>query len=201
MLVIGLTGSIGMGKSTTAQMFADAGAPVYDADAEVKRLYAPGGAAVSVIEAVFPGVVVDDGVDRGRLGERVLGDPAALARLNAIVWPLMSTAREAFFRQARAANVDMVVLDIPLLLETGGEKNVDVVVVVSAPADMQRERVLGRPGASQARLDAILAAQMPDAEKRAKAHFVVDTSRGLEPARSQVGAIVATLRDRAKQAK
>ena len=201
MLVIGLTGSIGMGKSTTAQMFSEAGAPVYDADAEVKRLYAPGGAAVPHVEAEFPGVVVDDGVDRGRLGERVLGDPAALARLNAIVWPLMGAARENFFRSAREAAADLVVLDIPLLLETGGEKSVDSVVVVSAPADMQRERVLARPGSSPAKLDAILAAQMPDAEKRARADFVVDTSQGLESARSQVQAIVTALRERAKQVK
>ncbi|MDB5480593.1 MAG: dephospho-CoA kinase [Caulobacteraceae bacterium] len=201
MMVLGLTGSVGMGKSTTAQMFADAGAPVYDADAEVHRLYARGGAAVPLIEAAFPGVVKDGAVDRALLRERVLGDPEALARLNGIVWPLMGAARADFFERARAAEAEVVVLDIPLLLETGGEKNVDAVVVVSAPADLQRERVLARPGMSPDKFDAILAAQMPDAEKCVRAHFVVDTSQGLEPARRQVEAIMATLRERAKQAK
>ena len=145
MIVVGLTGSVGMGKSSTAAMFAKAGAPVYDADEEVRRLYAPGGAAVAKVEAEFPGVIVDGAVDRGRLGERVLGDPAALAKLNAIVHPLMGEARKEFFRRAREAGAPIVVLDIPLLFETGGERNVDKVVVVSAPAEMQRERVLGRP--------------------------------------------------------
>jgi dephospho-CoA kinase len=201
MIVVGLTGSVGMGKSTTAQMFADAGAPVYDADAEVHRLYARNGAAVPLIEAAFPGVVTDGAVDRALLRERVLGDPEALARLNGIVWPLMGAARAEFFDRARAANVDVVVLDIPLLLETGGEKNVDAVVVASAPADLQRERVLARPGMSHDKFEAILAAQMPDADKCARAHFVVDTSQGLEPARHQVEAIMAALRERAKQAK
>ena len=201
MIVVGLTGSIGMGKSTTAQMFADAGAPVYDADAEVRRLYEPGGAAVPLIEAAFPGVVQGGGVDRGLLAERVLGDPEALARLNGLVWPLMGAARAEFFERAKAANADVVVLDIPLLLETGGERNVDAVVVVSAPAEMQRDRVLARPGMSPGKFEAILAAQMPDADKCARAHFVVDTSQGIEPARRQVDAIMATLRERAKQVK
>lgn len=201
MIVVGLTGSIGMGKSTTAQMFADAGAPVYDADAEVRRLYAPGGEAVPLIEAAFPGVVQAGGVDRGLLAERVLGDPEALARLNGLVWPLMGAARAEFFERARAVNADVVVLDIPLLLETGGEKNVDAVVVVSAPAETQRDRVLARPGMSPAKFEAILAAQMPDADKCARAHFVVDTSQGIEPARRQVDAIMAVLRERAKQVK
>jgi dephospho-CoA kinase len=201
MIVVGLTGSIGMGKSTTAQMFADAGAPVYDADAEVRRLYAPGGAAVPVIEEAFPGVVREGGVDRGLLAERVLGNPEALARLNGLVWPLMGAARATFFERARAENAEVVVLDIPLLLETRGEKNVDAVVVASAPADMQRERVLARPGMTTDKFEAILAAQMPDEEKRAKADYVVDTSQGLEPARRQVEAILAALRGGAKQAK
>ena len=201
MIVVGLTGSIGMGKSTTAQMFADAGAPVYDADAEVRRLYAPGGAAVPLIEAAFPGVVQDGAVDRGLLAERVLGDSEALARLNGLVWPLMGAARAEFFERARAANADVVVLDIPLLLETGGERTVDAVVVVSAPAEMQRDRVLARPGMSSAKFEAILAAQMSDSDKCARAHFVVDTSQGLEPARRQVEAIMDALRERAKQAK
>ena len=199
MITIGLTGSIGMGKSTTAEMFEAAGVPVYDADAEVRRLYAPGGAAVEPVEASFPGVVVDGGVDRARLGERVLGDAKALGRLNGIVWPLMGAAREAFFERARQAATPIVVLDVPLLLETGGERNVDVVVVVSAPAEMQRARVLARPGMTVAKFEAILEAQMPDADKRAKADFIVDTSQGLEPARAQVQALLASLREREKQ--
>jgi dephospho-CoA kinase len=201
MITIGLTGSIGMGKSTTAQMFADAGVPVYDADAEVRRLYERGGAAVPLIEAAFPGVVDENGVDRGRLADKVLGDPAALSRLNGIVWPLMGAARAEFFRRAQEAEAPFVVLDIPLLLETGGEKNVDVVVVVSAPAAMQRERVLARPAMSETKFDAILAAQMPDVEKRARADFIVDTSHGLESARRQVEAVLASLCEGAKQAK
>jgi dephospho-CoA kinase len=200
MIVVGLTGSIGMGKSTTAQMFADAGAPVYDADAEVRRLYAPGGTAVPLIEDAFPGVVRDGAVDRALLAEKVLGKPEALTRLNSLVWPLMGTARAEFFERARAAKAEVVVLDIPLLLETGGEKTVDAVVVVSAPAAMQRERVLARPGMTAAKFEAILAAQMPDPDKRARADYVVDTGDGLEPARRQVGAILAALRERAKQA-
>ncbi len=194
MIVVGLTGSIGMGKSTTAAMFAEAGAPVYDADAEVRRLYAAGGPAAAPIEAAFPGVTRDGAVDRARLGDRVLGDPAALARLNAIVHPLMGEARAAFFAEAKAAGADIVVLDIPLLFETGGERNVDAVVVVTAPAAMQRERVLARPGMSEAKLDAILAAQMADEEKRARAHYVVDTGAGMEAARTQVLGILAALR-------
>jgi dephospho-CoA kinase len=200
-IIVGLTGSIGMGKSTTAAMFAEAGALVYDADAEVRRLYAPGGAAVEVVEAAFPGVVSAGAVDRGRLGARVLGDPEALARLNGIVWPLMAGARADFFARAEDATAPFVVLDIPLLFETGGEKNVDVTVVVTAPAEMQRERVLARPGMTQARFAAILAAQTPDAEKRRRADFVVDTSRGLDAARDQVRAIVSALRTRANGAK
>ncbi|HEY2178878.1 MAG TPA: dephospho-CoA kinase [Caulobacteraceae bacterium] len=195
MIVIGLTGSVGMGKSTTAAMFAAAGAPVYDADAEVRRLYAPGGAAVAPVEAAFPGVAVDGAIDRGRLGERVLGDPAALARLNAIVHPLMGEARAEFFARARAAGAPVVVLDIPLLFETGGARNVDKVVVASAPAAIQRARVMARPGMTKAKFAALLAAQKPDAEKRARADFVVDTGAGFEAAREQVEAILAALRE------
>jgi dephospho-CoA kinase len=194
MIVVGLTGSIGMGKSATAAMFAEAGAPVYDADAEVRRLYAPGGDAVAKVEAAFPGVVVDGAVDRGRLGERVLGDPAALARLNGIVHPLMGAARAEFFRRAQESGADLVVLDIPLLFETGGERNVDKVVVVSAPEAVQRERVLARPGVTPEKFAAILAAQVPDDEKRARADFVVDTSQGFDHARRQVTSILAALR-------
>lgn len=194
MIAIGLTGSVGMGKTTTAAMFAEAGVPVYDADAEVRRLYAKGGAAVAPVEAAFPGVTAGGGVDRGRLGERVFGDPAALARLGAIVHPLMGEARAAFFRAARASGADVVVLDIPLLLETGGERAVDKVVVVSAPPEVQRRRVLARPGMTKAKLDALLAAQTPDKEKRARADFVVDTGRGLDRAKSQVMDILNVLR-------
>jgi dephospho-CoA kinase len=193
-IVVALTGSVGMGKSSTAGMFAEEGVPVYDADEEVRRLYAPGGAAVANVEAEFPGVVVDGAVDRGRLGERVLGDPAALAKLNSIVHPLMGEARAEFFRRARETKAPIVVLDIPLLFETGGERNADKVVVVSAPADIQRKRVLGRPGMTEAKFAALLAAQVPDAEKRARADFVVDTSQDFDHARRQVKAILHALR-------
>lgn len=194
MITLGLTGSIGMGKSATAQMFVEEGCPVYDADAEVHRVYAKGGAAVAPVEAAFPGVVEDGAINRARLSERVVGDHAAMDRLNAIVWPLLGSARRAFFEKAEQDGVPIVVLDIPLLFETGGERNVDAVVVVSAPAEMQRARVLAREGMSEAKLDGILARQMADAAKRARAHFVVDTSRGFDHAREQVRAIVAELK-------
>jgi dephospho-CoA kinase len=195
MILIGLTGSIGMGKSTTAAMFRDAGVPVYDADAAVHALYDTGGAAVGPVGEAFPGAVKDGRVDREALRQAVLGDPEALKRLNAIVHPLVGRDRIGFFQKAEADGADMVVLDIPLLFETGGHANVDAVVVASAPADMQRERVLARPGMTAERLDAILTQQMADAEKRARAHFVVDTSRGLDPAREQVAEIIAVMRD------
>lgn len=194
MKIVGLTGSIGMGKSTTAAMFRDAGIPVYDADAAVHDLYDQGGAAVGPVGEAFPGVVKDGRVDREALRQQVLGNPEALKRLNAIVHPLVGQDRVQFFKAAEAAGADMVVLDIPLLFETGGHANVDAVVVVSAPPEMQRERVLARPGMTPDRLDAILAQQTPDAEKRARAHFVVDTGQGLEHARAQVMTIIAALR-------
>jgi dephospho-CoA kinase len=194
MIVIGLTGSIGMGKSTTAAMFAAEGVPVYDADAQVHILQGLGGAAVAPIEEAFPGVVKKGAVDRGALGARVLGDPEAIKRLESIVHPLLGASRAAFFERAETDGVDMVVLDIPLLFETGGEKRVDAVVVVSAPEQMQRERVLARPGWGADRLDAVLAKQMHDAEKRARAHFVIDTSQGLDPARDQVRRVISALR-------
>ena len=194
MIVIGLTGSIGMGKSTTAALFAAEGVPVYDADAEVHRLQGVGGAAVEPIERAFPGVVKDGAVDRTALGARVFGHPEALRRLNAIVHPLLGQSRGDFFTRAKAANAEMVVLDIPLLFETNGDSQVDAVVVVSAPAAVQRERVLARAGYDDARLEAILARQTPDAEKRARADFVIDTGQGLEPARDQVRAVIAALR-------
>jgi dephospho-CoA kinase len=199
MILIGLTGSIGMGKSTTAAMFREAGVPVYDADAAVADLYLKGGAAVEPVGAAFPGVVKDGAIDREELRKRVLGQPDELKRLNAIVHPLVGKDRVTFFAEAEAKGADMVVLDIPLLFETGGHANMDAVVVVSAPAQMQRERVLARPGMSPDRLDAILAQQMADAEKRARAHFVVDTGKGLEPARAQVAEIIAVMRDPARR--
>ena len=195
MILIGLTGSIGMGKSTTAAMFRDAGVPVYDADAAVHDLYDTGGAAVGPVGEAFPGAVKAGRVDREALRQAVLGKPDELKRLNAIVHPLVGRDRVRFFAKAQADGADMVVLDIPLLFETGGHANVDAVVVASAPAEMQRERVLARPGMTPERLDAILAQQMADADKRARAHFVVDTSRGLEPAREQVAEIIAVMRD------
>ena len=199
MILIGLTGSIGMGKSTTAAMFREAGVPVYDADAAVHDLYDRGGAAVGPVGEAFPGAVKDGRVDREALRQAVLGDPEALKRLNAIVHPLVGRDRMGFFARAEADGADMVVLDIPLLFETGGHANVDAIVVASAPVDMQRERVLARPGMSPERLDAILAQQLADAEKRARADFVVDTSRGLEPARKQVAEIIAIMRDPQKR--
>ena len=200
MIRVGVTGSIGMGKSTTTAMFRQAGCPVYDADAEVHRLYSPGGAAVAPVEAAFPGVTVDGAIDRARLSQYVLGDPQALKRLNAIVWPLVGAARADFIRQAESAGAPFAIFDIPLLYETGGEKSVDVVVVVSAPADVQRKRVLARPGMTEQKFAAILAAQTPDDEKRARADFVVDAGAGLDSARTQVTGIIAALRARAKQA-
>jgi dephospho-CoA kinase len=201
MLTVGLTGSIGMGKSTTAALFAEVGAPVYDADAEVRRLYARGGAAVGPVGEAFPVAIVEAAVDRGRLGALVLGDPQALARLNGIVWPLMGAARAAFFRQAAADEAPIVVLDIPLLFETGGERSVDATVVVTASAEIQRKRVLARPGMTAEKFEAILAAQMPDAEKRLRADFLVDTTHGLAEARRQVAQILERLRARANAAK
>jgi dephospho-CoA kinase len=194
LILLGLTGSVGMGKSTTAAMFREAGVPVYDADAAVHDLYDEGGAAVGPVGEAFPGVVKDGKVDREALRQAVLGKPDELKRLNAIVHPLVGRDRTGFFEQATAAGADMVVLDIPLLFETGGHANMDAVVVVSAPAHMQRERVLARPGMSPERLSAILDQQMADAEKRARAHFVVDTSMGLEPARAWVREIIAAIR-------
>ena len=194
MKIIGLTGSIGMGKSTTAAMFREAGIPVYDADAEVHKAYDVGGAAVEPVGAAFPGVVREGRIDREELRKRVLGNPEALKVLNGIVHPIVGRARAAVFEAAQAQGADMVILDVPLIFETGGEKNMHKVIVVSAPPEMQRARVLAREGMTPERLDAILAQQVPDAEKRARADYVVDTGRGLEHAREQVAAIIADLR-------
>jgi len=195
MIHIGLTGSIGMGKSTTAQMFRDAGVPVYDADAAVAALYIKGGAAVEPLEAAFPGVTRDGAVDREALRLRVLGDDAAMTRLNAVVHPLLGRDRLEFHRQAEASGANVLVFDIPLLFETGGERNMDAVVVVTAPADVQRARVLAREGMTPERLDAILARQTPDADKRARADFVIDTGQGLDAAREGVRRVLETIRD------
>ena len=196
MLLIGLTGSIGMGKSETLKMFAALGLPVYDADAAVHALYAPGGAAVAPVGAAFPGTVKDGAIDREALGRQVLGDPARLKELEAIVHPLVGAAQRDFLTRAEAAGHTMAVLDIPLLFETGGRDRVDVVVVVSAPYDIQRERVLARPGMSAEKFDAIRAKQMPDADKRARADFVIETDKGLEHASAQVRDLVAALKRR-----
>ena len=184
MFILGLTGSIGMGKSTTAGFFREAGAPVHDSDAAVHRLYE--GDAVAPVEAEFPGVTVDGKIDRAKLSAKLIGDPAAIKRLEAIVHPLVRATTHAFIAAQQARGARVIVLDIPLLFETGGEKNVDAVVVVSAPPDVQRARVLARPGMTAERLDALLARQMSDAEKRARAHFVVDSSRSHDSARQQV---------------
>jgi dephospho-CoA kinase len=193
--ILALTGSIGMGKSATLAMFAEAGVPVYDADAEVHRLYERGGAAVGPVGEAFPGVVVDGAIDRQILGAQVLADNVKLQRLQGIVYPLMAGKREAFLEQAKASGAPFAVLDIPLLFETGGEESVDAVAVVSAPADLQRARVLARPGMTEAKFASILAKQTPDAEKRRRADYVIDSSQGLEAARAQVAKIVAAMRD------
>lgn len=186
MILLGLTGSVGMGKSTTAAMFAEMGAPVWDADAAVHRLYARGGAAVGPVGDAFPGVVRDGGVDRAILGARVHGDHAAFTRLETIVHPLVAADRAAFLADAEARGHPVAVLDIPLLFETGAEDRVDAVVVVTAPAEVQRARVLARPGMDETRLAALLERQTPDHHKRARADFVIDTSLGMDSARAQV---------------
>jgi dephospho-CoA kinase len=193
MRILGLTGSIGMGKSTTAAMFADEGAPVYDSDAAVHVLYAPGGAAVEPIAAAFPGVVVGGAVDRPRLAARVLDDPDALRTLEAITHPLVFEERERFLAAAAAEGANVVVADVPLLFETGGQRLVHAVAVVSAPPAVQRERVLARPGMTEAKLDAILARQLPDTDKRAQADFVIDTGKGLGPAAKAVRSVLNAL--------
>ena len=191
MIRIGLTGSIGMGKSTTAKMFAAEGIPVHDADATVHALYS--GRAAPLIEAAFPGTVSDGKVDRTLLSPHVLGKPEAMKKLEAIVHPLVREEEQLFLKRARAEHRRIVMLDIPLLFETGGEARVDVVVVVTADAQVQRDRVLSRPGMSEDRFEAILAKQMHDAEKRRRAHFLVDTGRGMEAAKRQVRAILKAL--------
>ena len=196
MLLIGLTGSIGMGKSETAKMFRALGVPVYDADAAVHALYEKGGKAVEPIRAAFPSAIVDDAVDRKALSRCVLGLPDEMRKLEAIVHPLVGDAQVTFLRESLAAGHRMAVLDIPLLYETGGEARVDVVVVVSAPYDLQKTRVLARPDMDEAKFAAIHAKQVPDAEKRARADFIVESDKGLDHARAQVAAIVEALKSR-----
>jgi dephospho-CoA kinase len=188
MFILGLTGSIGMGKSTTANFFAEAGVPVHDSDAVVHQLYE--GEAVAPVEAAFPGVTVNGRIDRAKLAAKLVGNPEAIKKLESIVHPLVRAVSEKFIAEQRARSARVIVLDIPLLFETGGETRVDAVVVVSAPADVQRARVLGRPGMSAEKLDALLRRQMSDAEKRARAHFIVDSSRSFDSARAQVHAIL-----------
>jgi dephospho-CoA kinase len=197
MFVLGLTGSIGMGKSTTARLFAEEGVPVHDADAVVHRLYE--GKAAPLIEAVFPGTTHQGRVDRETLGRRVVGDVAALKRLEAIVHPLVHEAERAFLAEAQARGAEVAVLDIPLLFETGGDSRVDAVVVVSADHEVQRQRVLERPGMTLEKLEALLNKQMPDAEKRARADFVVDSGQGIEHARAQVRRILAGIANMPKR--
>jgi dephospho-CoA kinase len=195
MITLGLTGSIGMGKSTVATMFAEEGVPVFDADAAVHKLQGPDGALVEEIEAHFPGTTGAGGVNRGVLAERVLGEPEALRRLEALVHPAVAREREAFL--ARHAGAPLVVLDIPLLFEAGGWNQVDKIVVVSAPPEVQRERVLARPGMTAQKFERILARQLPDAEKRARADFVIPTGGPFETTRAAVRAIVSGLSQRA----
>lgn len=194
MIRLGLTGSIGMGKSTTAKLFAEEGVPVHDSDETVHRLYA--GPAASRIEAAFPGVVVNGTVDRGRLAGRVLENQDALRRLGEIVHPLVRADADQFVERHRRQNTPLVVLDIPLLFETGGTDRVDSILVVTASPDIQRERVMARPGMTAEKFAAILANQVPDREKRRNADFVIDTSAGIESARQDVRRIIAQLTTR-----
>jgi dephospho-CoA kinase len=191
LIVLGLTGSIGMGKSTTAQLFMDEGVPVHDADSAVHRLYA--GETAPMVEAAFPGTVSNGVVDRDRLAEAVLGDSEAIKRLEALVHPLVREDSERFLQEHRRKGTPVVVLDIPLLFEKGGREPVDKIVVVTAPADVQRQRVLMRPGMTEKKFESILALQIPDAEKQKRADFIIDTSRGIEPAREAVREILRQL--------
>ena len=191
MRILGLTGSIGMGKSTTAKLFAEAGVPVYDADAAVHKIYE--GEAAPAIEAAFPGTTADGKVDRAKLSAKVLHNPAAIKQLEQIVHPMLGTSRKKFLDAAEQSGAPVVVMDIPLLFETGGEKRVDAVVVVTTSPENQRERILARGTMTSEALDAILARQLPDAEKRKRADFVVDTSHGLEPVRERIRDILAEI--------
>lgn len=195
MIVIGLTGSIGMGKSTVAAMFAEEGAPAFNSDAAVHALYAPGGAAVGPVNEAFPGVVRDGAIDRTALSAQVVNNEDAIRRLEAIVHPLVRQAQMEFLQRHRDAGAAAVVLDIPLLFESGGSAIVDKIVVVSAPADVQRTRVLSRPGMTEEKFENLLARQTPDAEKRARADFVIDTGGEFDATRAQVRAVLDALRE------
>lgn len=194
MIRAGLTGSIGMGKSTTAEMFKEAGVPVYDADATVHSLYE--GEATPLIEDAFPGTTKDGKVDRTRLGEHVIGKPAAMKKLEQIVHPLVHAKEQEFLKKSENEGAKLVVLDIPLLFETGGKDRVDTIIVVSASAEEQRRRVLARNGMTEEKFEAILARQVPDAEKRNRADFVIDSGQGLEHAREQVRSIIRKLTEK-----
>lgn len=194
MVIVGLTGSIGMGKSETAKMFRQLGVAVYDADAAVHGIYAPGGSAVAPLEAAFPGVTGAAGVDREALAKRVLNDAAALKKLESIVHPLVGQVQREFLKQAASEGAEIVIIDVPLLYETGGEKRVDCVVVVSAPYELQRQRVLERPGQSEEKFQSILAKQVSDEEKRRRANFIIDSSNGIDAAFEQVKAILPQLK-------
>jgi dephospho-CoA kinase len=193
MIVLGLTGSIGMGKSTTAALLREQGVPVHDADQVVARFYAQGGEAVEAVGRAFPQAVIQGAIDRERLSGLVLGNPDALKRLEAIVHPMVKADRAAFLALSRASGARVAVLDVPLMFETGAESEVDVVVVVSAPPAVQRERTLLRPGMSAEKFERILSRQMPDAEKRLRADFIIDTGQGLDIAREQVAAVLAAI--------
>jgi dephospho-CoA kinase len=189
MLILGLTGSIGMGKSTTAKLFAEAGVPVYDADATVHEVYA--GEAAPAIETAFPGTTIDGKVDRAKLSAKVLHDPAAIRQLEQIVHPMLRRYHQKFLEDAERSGAPVAVMDVPLLFETGGEKRVDAVAVVTTSPENQRERILARGTMTPEAFDSILARQLPDAEKRKRADFIVDTSHGLEPVRAQIRDILA----------
>ena len=197
MLVLGLTGSIGMGKSTTARLFSEAGIPVYDADAAVHAIYE--GEAAPVIEATFPGTTVDGKVDREKLSAKVVHDTAAMKRLEEIVHPMLHVYRRAFLEQAERSGAAVAVVDVPLLFETGGEQDVDAVVVVTTTTDVQRKRILARNNMTSEKLEAILARQLPDVEKRTRADFVVDTSHGLDHVRAQIREILAAAAKMSRQ--
>ena len=198
---VGLTGSIGMGKSETAKLFARLGLPVFDADATVHALYGAGGAGTAAIAARFPDAVTAEGVDRTRLAKIVAGDAAALRELEGLIHPLVRQAEERFIDAARTRNEELVILDIPLLFETGRDKTMDAIVVVSAPEVVQRERVLKRTGMTLEKLDAILARQVPDAKKRAQADFIIETDKGIDHALGQVKRVAAELRRLAAEQK
>ena len=197
MIIAGLTGSIGMGKTTAAAMFKDAGAAIFDADAAVHNLYAKGGAAVPIIRAGLPTAITDGAVDRAKLSAIIAKDPLQLTVLESFVHPLVEAMRKDKVSAAKASGKKVFIFDMPILFETGGQDKVDVVIVVSAPAEMQRARVLARPGMSAEKFEFILSRQMPDAEKRARADYVINSGKGMEFARKQVQAIMQDLKNRA----